>query len=124
MASNGLPTAPAQFDPHSVYGKPPGGGGSLSCAAPCSAAWSSALAMAKRGGRPRAVRSRLVATNSWRSGDSSVQFVGRVSGVRPSCARPLAITANTEFVHGADPSYCAPEQLWRKSGCGEMLVAG
>ena len=60
MASRGLPTAPAQFPPHDVHGKPAGAVGSEFWPAADSEAWSSAVAIPDRAGRPRTVRSRLV----------------------------------------------------------------
>src|ERR1019366_3630983 len=122
IASRGFPTAPAQFDAHSEKGNPPGGPGSVFRAAPCRAAWSRAVAIPVSGGRPRAVRSRLVATKTCCSGDSWPQLVGRTMGAKPSWLRPLAIACNVAATQVSEPSYWEPEQLWRKLGWGAMFA--
>src|SRR5579863_5214492 len=121
-ASNGFPTAPAQFDPHCRYGNPPGGSGSVSWAAPRAAAWSRPMAKAVKGARPRAVRSRFVATKICCPGDNWAQLEGSAIGGSPSWFRPLAMACRAAPTHAEESSYAVPEQLERKLGCGAMLA--
>src|ERR1700686_2654669 len=104
MASSGLPTAPAQFPPHDVHGKPAGAEGSAFTAAADADVWSSAVAIPDKGGNPRAVRSRLVATNSCCWGDSWAQSLGSAMLGSPSWFRALAMAARTAPRHGAESS--------------------
>lgn len=45
-------------------------------------------------------------------------------GPSPSCWRALAIAVSVVLTHALESSYCEPEQLARKFGCGAMSAGG
>ena len=81
--------------PKSVQGNPGGGMGSALAAPAIAAAASSAVARADTGARPRAVRSRFVATKSCSVGLSDAQFVGKTIDGKPSVALALSKAVTT-----------------------------
>ena len=80
--------------PTTSRGSPPGAEGSASWAAADCAVWSSAVAIPDSAGRPRTVRSRLVAVKSCCWGESWAQSVGSTMPGRPSWFRALAMAAS------------------------------